>query len=835
MDTNLKEKAKDYEQIANIIKGIENNEIEIQNLEDEMYKPGADMVLLNEQMEKYRRDNDLMYNKLDEMGVKYKNEERNIESSKSKISISQVGILFGKKLQKVKQDFTNKISAYANRSKEAIMKKADDIAKKREKQHRGSKVKIANILLAVAVAGLAGENIKNAIQNGKPKTSKPNPTAGVEEIIQDSKEKQQNTVSTSENEHKVNVVTPRFVVNKNNLYRAYRINSNLKAVNYRSEPSTSNGSNIIMKLDNERVVYVKEGNSDINNGNDGHNWHKCIVFGGKGDDQTKYKGYVDLDLLVPEENMGASNAFEADDVEVIVDDEREIDKENEIQLDAYAVDVDSLNVRDEPNLIYGMKMDVVHKGDTIYSFPEMNIDVEDPDREWKHVMYRDDSVYRTCFVDGSYLKEKADFVESASDIEVSNNEQDNTEAVEPTTQDITDLSEQDNEQVDAEETVPTTDSIEVASEQVETEEVEPTTDAVEVNDVQADDIQQFAEYPGYVEYLTKLKEQHPNWVFVKDEVGKDFDLCVKQHREQGAVAVENNGAWGSEWFYKDGNGNKKYVDTPNWYVASDGCIAAMMDPRNFLNEEQIFQFEDSNAAASYVTLEDVKQVFSNVGWANAEKFSYMDSNKQIVTMDKSFAEIVYDECKKRNFNPLVAAAAIITEQGNGDIPVAKTGKGTVEGYEGFYNYGNVGAFAYAYQGIASAGECGLIRAQKEGWTTPEAAIAGYVEHELKSFSENGKDTKYLRKFDIKGNGSYVYMTSFAGAYNEARLLYKGSNLDQVHVFKIPVFSNMPKDLCPLPGKPGMEMKNVNGGIKENIQLAEANILDYNYDIDEEER
>ena len=45
MNTDLKEKAKDYEKIAKMIRGIENNEIEIENLEDEMFKPGADVVI----------------------------------------------------------------------------------------------------------------------------------------------------------------------------------------------------------------------------------------------------------------------------------------------------------------------------------------------------------------------------------------------------------------------------------------------------------------------------------------------------------------------------------------------------------------------------------------------------------------------------------------------------------------------------------------------------------------------------------------------------------------------------------------------------------------------
>ena len=812
MEENLKEKQKKYKEIASIMEQIESNEIEIENLEEEMYTPGADMVLLGEQMEKIKNENNMMYEKLRKMGVSI--DEKTPE--KKMISIGEVSTLFGKKLKELKRDFSSKIKSFASKSKDAIMKRANEIAaKKKQKPHKSGKVKLANILLAVAVAGCAGDRIWNAITNGKPISTKPNPSAGVEDITENESKNHKEVTEPTTEDVQVASVTPRFIVNKNNLYKAHVLNNNVNKVNFRSTPSTENDSNIIMELEKNKVIYVKENSVDITNDGD-HEWRKCIVFEQNDNEEKKYEGYVDANLLVADSDMDKTAIFESNDIEVIVDDDRAVDSNEEIQLDAYKVNVGTLNLRDEPNLVYGKKIDKLYSGDVVYSYNGMEIEAEDPEHDWKHVMYEDGNLYRTCFVDGKYLAEGADF----------NNEIEQEDTTEPDAvaeQNVTEPTEN------------TSESMEIDENTVEstTEPIVIENNAQESNEY--DDVQQFSEYPGYVEYLTKLKEQHPNWVFIKDDCGKDFYECVDQHRRQGAVTVEYNGNWGSEWFYYDENGNMIYEDSPNWYVASNECIAAMMDPRNFINEVQIFQFEDTNETAKYITLEDVKQVFSGVKWANAEKFSYMDTNKQIVTLDKSFAEIVYDECQKYNFNPLVAASAIITEQGIEDVPVAKTGKGTIEGYEGYYNYGNVGAYAYAYPGVGSAGECGLIRAQKEGWTSPEVAIDGYIEHEVKSFSQNGKDTKYLRKFDIKGNGAYVYMTSFAGAYNEAKLLYQGSNLDQVHVFKIPVFNNMPEKLCELPGKPGMIMDNINSEYEISIEQNQVNAENNNYSHDEEER
>ena len=72
-----------------------------------------------------------------------------------------------------------------------------------------------------------------------------------------------------------------------------------------------------------------------------------------------------------------------------------------------------------------------------------------------------------------------------------------------------------------------------------------------------------------------------------------------------------------------------------------------------------------------------------------------------------------------------------------------------------------------------------------------------------------------------GDGSYVYMTSFAGAYNAAVTKYTGADLSQVHKFKIPVFDNMPDTLCQLPAQPGMRMDNVNSE-NGNITLEKEN-------------
>ena len=91
------------------------------------------------------------------------------------------------------------------------------------------------------------------------------------------------------------------------------------------------------------------------------------------------------------------------------------------------------------------------------------------------------------------------------------------------------------------------------------------------------DIEQFPE--SYRPALQALKQKHPNWTFVRQNTGLDFQTAVNNELQGGKSLV-----------YKSyGDYCKEGQHSPNWYFASEDVLKLYMDPRNSLQENAIFQ------------------------------------------------------------------------------------------------------------------------------------------------------------------------------------------------------------------------------------------------------
>ena len=121
----------------------------------------------------------------------------------------------------------------------------------------------------------------------------------------------------------------------------------------------------------------------------------------------------------------------------------------------------------------------------------------------------------------------------------------------------------------------------------------------------------------------------------------------------------------------------------------------------------------------------------------------------------------------------------------------------------YYNYFNIGATGNSDNAVI---ESGLAKAKAEGWTDGYTSILGGAKVISQNYILKGQDTLYLQKFDVDGsyNGLFwhQYMQNICAPANEGeniRKLYNSTgSLDNTFVFKIPVYSNMPSDACPIP-------------------------------------
>ncbi len=398
--------------------------------------------------------------------------------------------------------------------------------------------------------------------------------------------------------------------------------------------------------------------------------------------------------------------------------------------------------------------------------------------------------------------------------------------------------------------------------------------------------------------LRDLHANYPNWIFTLHRTRLDFNYVLNNELIGTRTLVnatsissykstdEGKYDWvNSKWPTFDGNA---------WVAASREVTAAYLDPRNFLYDPYVFQFEHHTFNANIHSIAGIKEMvkgtfldanvttegltsnlnsfngniiypgtelvpwdpnipvipilmndkesdglvtgFSNVYYSpsieqlgpaaglpiqnntgqesviNSSQYSSgqdVEESYQYSYMPKgtySYAELIYDACRQVNCNPYCIVSMILQEQGkNGSDSVS----GTNKKFKGYYNFGNINAFASSDM---TAIENGLKYASQSGsynrpWNSKEKGIYGLCDFYANSYVRGGQDTFYLKKWNVQGDNlfKHQYMTNVAGAAAEGQILgnaYDEIVLQMPHEFKIPIYNNMPETACPIPTKDG---------------------------------
>ena len=314
-----------------------------------------------------------------------------------------------------------------------------------------------------------------------------------------------------------------------------------------------------------------------------------------------------------------------------------------------------------------------------------------------------------------------------------------------------------------------------------------------------------SKYPGYKEKIEKLMEKHPAWNFELLYTGLSLDEVVSGEAKvhsRNLVPSDKSGEWICSVC-----GTKPYDS--GWYCASEKATAYYMDPRNFLDEINIFQFQDVNEYIPGVcTLEGIQNQVNN-------------------TYLRNYANDIDTACRNQNVNPYYIISRLIQEQGKNGTQI---GRG-MDGGDGntYYNPFNIGASGNGWDEIYANA---LATAKSYGWNTMEKALEGGITFCKANWLENYQNTLYQNKFDIdtrNGTALYVhqYMQNLMGAYSEAQLLqgmYANTDrLESNFTFIIPVYENMSSTVSQLPSNSSeiypMDVETT--GTKINVR-AEAN-------------
>lgn len=297
----------------------------------------------------------------------------------------------------------------------------------------------------------------------------------------------------------------------------------------------------------------------------------------------------------------------------------------------------------------------------------------------------------------------------------------------------------------------------------------------------------------YRDYLRFLHTKYPNWIFKAFHTNIVFaDILAAQSVLGKSLISGSNLALRSTQpgAYDPSTGQYIALDGYSWYQANPATIAYYMDPRNFLNEQDIFQFSKLSFNENERP-ECIQQILDGTFMAGEVQ---VDANTS-----KSYATIFYEAGQYAQVSPIYLAVKARNEQG-------VTGSAAVDGrtfeyngavYSGIYNFYNI----HAYSGPDNW-KYGLVYAATPGsygrpWNSIEKSIKGGALWIADGYISDGQDTLYYQKFNCV-NGAYwhQYATNIRAAFSEGRMMYSNyllaNILDQELTFSIPIYLEMPE-------------------------------------------
>ena len=327
---------------------------------------------------------------------------------------------------------------------------------------------------------------------------------------------------------------------------------------------------------------------------------------------------------------------------------------------------------------------------------------------------------------------------------------------------------------------------------------------------------------SYCPYLSYLHEKHPNWVFKAEKTGLTFLAAVNGESERNYTQATANGYIASSTIREAGG----------WRTASDAYVAYMLDPRNYLNDQNIFAFENLSYDSKYHTINVVKSIFSGTYLANNSYPQYfIDAGsmynvspvhlasrvKQEGGTNSSYAAVsgtVSGTCSRsayicstyvdKSTKKIVNASYVKMRDGAGtnydivtrakkgesfkfvNTKLYKSEKGCSAGWykinltrslKGIYNYYNIGAYNDnpVMRGLKAAAGC-VDYNENTPWDSREKAIKYGASFIAGGYISVGQDTMYYQKFNTGPNTrtpkyTHQYMTNILAPASESLSTY----------------------------------------------------------------
>ncbi len=341
---------------------------------------------------------------------------------------------------------------------------------------------------------------------------------------------------------------------------------------------------------------------------------------------------------------------------------------------------------------------------------------------------------------------------------------------------------------------------------------------------------------SYKQGLRELHELYPLWEFKAFHTGLDWNEAVQNEAQVGKSLLPNTRSL--EWLsFEPGAYSWKtdtftVFDAPAWVAASEDAVRYFMDPRNFLTYSGIFQFELLSYNPKYQTLDGAAAIMKTSAFGNNAKYTYTDDFGKKRTV--SYLDTFYMAAEYSGVSLYHLVSRSKNEIGNNP---SNSVSGTVPGYEGLYNFYNIGANDSKISGQNIKNGLEFARNGRGGetmnkllmisWNNPFRAIMGGAYFLGYNYVNKGQNTLYFERFNVVNgyypNYTHQYMTNVEAAATEGLSTSRGYiDADKMPlVFLIPVYSSMPDVPCAAPEK----AYNPNNWLK-TLKVSDANGNEY---------
>ncbi len=361
---------------------------------------------------------------------------------------------------------------------------------------------------------------------------------------------------------------------------------------------------------------------------------------------------------------------------------------------------------------------------------------------------------------------------------------------------------------------------------------------------------------SYCPYLYYLHSKYPKWTFTPDIINETLETAVNSQLGKNGLQTDNPNFWLSNKQYESG-----------YYYVTTSIIAAIMDPRNSLYENMIFQFLD---------LEDSSDIYNDKVLANVANggnlTNFYTEFKEAATKNKVNVVHLMARSKQEGANRTGYSATKGTYSTDNKIY-------SHQGYslDGYYNFYNIGAYkdvdagyedtiqrglANAAGFLANSGcivvdetdpkkavydstktktdgkPCGELSYQRP-WNTASKAVSGGAEFIAGDYIRLGQDTMYYQKFNVASYAqikrhTHQYMTNIGAPWGEANMLKSAYNagglVGEAFNFVIPVYKDMPDMVYqPVNKSNNNRLSSITINDKAFNEF-DADVVEYNYNL-----